>query len=154
MKKQKETTFNDKSDDFSKAVSYSKRLLKQKLYHSKTLEIKLSQKFTTRVVVKTMKYLNSQCYFDNELYIKKFKELCIKKYYGIRRFKKLLNEKGIYNKEHLYTFEEEVDVLNSFLELCIIKYSKLSVEEYTKKITYLVKYKGFSHFNIAKFIEG
>ena len=154
MKKQKETTFNDKSDDFSKAVSYSKRLLKQKLYHSKTLEIKLSQKFTTRVVVKTMKYLNSQCYFDNELYINKFKELCIKKYYGIRRFKKLLNEKGIYNKEHLYTFEEEADVLNSFLELCIIKYSKLSVEEYTKKITYLVKYKGFSQFNIAKFIEG
>ena len=154
MRKQKEITSNVKSDDFTKAVSYSKRLLKQKLYHSKTLQMKLEARYTDRVVAKTLKYLENQCFFDNELYIKKLKELCMKKYYGVRRFKKILNEKGIYNKESYYTLEEEGCVLNDFLEHCMMKYSKLDVDDYIKKVTYLVKYKGFSSFNVNKFIEG
>ena len=153
MKKQKETTFNAKSDDFAKAVSYSKRLLKQKLYHSNTIELKLKQKFTTRVVEKTMRYLEREAFFDNKLYIKKLKLLCIKKYYGIRRFKLILNEKGIYNQEHLYTFEEEAEVLSSFLEYCTVKYSRLSLEDFTKKVNYLVKYKGYSNFNIQRIVN-
>lgn len=153
MKKQKETTFNAKSDDFAKAVSYSKRLLKQKLYHSSTIELKLKQKYTIRVVEKTMKYLEKESFFDNKLYIKKLKLLCIKKYYGIRRFKLILNEKGIYNQEHLYSLEEEAEVLSSFLEYCTVKYSKLSLEDFTKKINYLVKYKGYSNFNIQKMVN-
>ena len=116
--------------------------------------MKLSQKYTSRVVHKVIKYLEDQCYFDNNLYIDKLKDLCIKKYYGIRRFKKILNEKGIYNKEDCYTFEEEAQVLDKFLDLCYVKYGKLEREEYFKKINYLVKYKGYSTFNISKFIEG
>ena len=152
MKKLKETTFNAKSDDFAKAVSYSKRLLKQKLYHSKTIEKKLSDKFTSRVVNKTMKYLENQSFFDNDLYIKKLKLLCMKKFYGIKRFKKILNEKGIYNKENYYNFEEEGEVLISFVTYCEKKYASLEVDEYVKKLTYLVKYKGFSQFNIERYI--
>lgn len=152
MKKLNETTSNAKSNDFAKAVSYSKKLFKQKLYHSKTIEMKLSQRYTPRVVMRTMKFLENEAYFDNDLYITKLKDLCIKRYYGIRRFKKMLNEKGIYNKEHLYNFEEEAYVLTAFLEHCIVKYGKLSTEEYVKKINYLVKYKGFSSFNIQKYV--
>ena len=153
MKEQKETTFSEKSDDFSKAISYSKRLLKNKLYHSNTIEQKLHQKYTNRVVNKTMSYLNEANYFDNNFYVNKLKDLCIKKYYGIRRFKQILNDKGIYSKEHVYTFKEESKVLRDFLEICSIKYSKLDKEEYIKKITYLVKYKGFSKFNITKYFD-
>ena len=76
MKKLNETTFNVKSDDFTKAVSYSKRLLKKKLYHSKTMEKKLSERFTPRVVEKTMNFLQRESYFDNEMYIQKLKKLC------------------------------------------------------------------------------
>lgn len=152
MKEQKEITFS-KSDDFTKAVAYSKRLLKQKLYHSKTVQQKLENKYTPRVVAKTMKYLESHAYFDDELYINKLKKVCISKYYGVRRFKKILNEKGIYNKEHYYNFEEEREILIKFLQICKEKYKKLPFEEYMKKVDYLLRYKGFSSFNISKYSD-
>ena len=49
--------------------------------------------------------------------------------------------------------EEEAEVLSSFLEYCTVKYSKLSLEDFTKKINYLVKYKGYSNFNIQKMVN-
>ena len=153
MKKLNETTFNLKSDDFTKAVSYSKRLLKKKLYHSKTMERKLSERFTPRVVEKTMNFLQRESYFDNEMYIQKLKKLCKQKFYGIKRFKKILNEKGIYNKEDCYGCQEEGEVLVSFLNYCEKKYENLEVNEYVKKLTYLIKYKGFSETNIERYLR-
>lgn len=153
MKELKEKTFNEKSDDFTKAVSYCKKLLKQKLYHSKTVESKLKDRYTPRVVGKTMKYLESHSYFDNDLYVKKLKKLCMNKFYGKKRFKKMLNDKGIYNKENCYTYEEEEEILLIFLDLVWKKYSHLETIDYLKKLKYLLHYKGFSKTNAQKYIQ-
>lgn len=146
MKEQKETTFKN---EYKKALNYSKRILNRKMYHSSHLKSKLASKYNQRVVTCVISFLKKKGYFDDERYVEKLKAFCFKKYYGIKKFNQLLNQKCINLNESSYTFEEEKRVLQSYLKAIKSKIMSFPIENRNKKILYYLKYRGFSNYNIS-----
>lgn len=144
---------SEKIGNLEEAISYIKKICKRSRYHSDTMYWKLKEKCESEIVNKAYAFFMKSKYINDKMCLDLLKEVCKKRYYGIRRYKDYCARKHIrVSNVHNYRADEEIEVFKKFLIILNEKYKFRENKE--EKIAGKIRLNGFPCTYMANYLGG